>query len=43
MHMLQDVLDWYTVQDHSRTVTAIGTLLAIVAIGAVLAWTHGWT
>jgi len=41
MRMWKDVLDWFTVQDHSLTVTAIGTLL--VALFAVLAWVRGWT
>ena len=39
--MWKDVLDWFAIQDHSLTVTAIGMLIA--AIVAVLAWLRGWT
>ena len=41
MRMWKDVLDWFAIQDHSLTVTAIGMLIA--AIVAVLAWLRGWT
>ena len=41
MSMLKDILDGFTMQDHSLTFTAIGMLLA--AMFAVLAWGRGWT
>src|SRR5215475_5805288 len=39
--MLKDILDGFTMQDHSLTFTAIGMLLATMF--AVLAWGRGWT
>jgi len=41
MGMGKDVLDWFTIQAHSLTFTAIGMLLA--TIFAVLTWARGWT
>jgi hypothetical protein len=40
--MVKEFLDWYTLHDHSLTVTAIGTLMAAM-FAVLVAWARGWT
>ena len=39
--MWKDFLEWFTMQENSLIVTALGTLIA--AMCAVLTWGRGWT